>query len=142
MAIVNLSEASRLTGKSRDTLYRHIRTGKVSVAKDTVGQGGYLFDTSELIRAYGGIKALKNSSDSTPAELQKSDTVVQYLTSEKDSEISLLKELIKVKNEQLESAMQREEWMRKQIDELTSTVKLIQHESPQEAEKKKRWWQR
>lgn len=40
MAIVSISEVSRLTGKTRATIHRHINTGAVGI------------DTSELIRVY------------------------------------------------------------------------------------------
>jgi len=48
MAIVSISEAARLTGKSRRTLQRHIGAGKLSKVA-----GGDKLDTSELIRVYG-----------------------------------------------------------------------------------------
>lgn len=50
MALVTISEASRLTGKARKTLYAHIKSGKVSsrLGKDKVRK----IDTSELARVY------------------------------------------------------------------------------------------
>lgn len=50
MALVTISEASRLTGKARKTLYAHIKSGKVtsSLDKDNVRK----IDTSELVRVY------------------------------------------------------------------------------------------
>ncbi|OYQ73231.1 hypothetical protein B9T21_09655 [Wohlfahrtiimonas chitiniclastica] len=63
MAIVSISEASRLTGKTRATIHRHINTGKLSKAKDDTGIVG--IDISELIRVYNvkidGSVALRNS---------------------------------------------------------------------------------
>ena len=50
MAIVSISEASRLTGKTRATIHRHINTGKLSKTKDDTGSVG--IDISELIRVY------------------------------------------------------------------------------------------
>lgn len=49
MAIVSISEASRLTGKTRATIHRHINTGKISKTKDDTGATG--IDISELIRS-------------------------------------------------------------------------------------------
>jgi len=61
-SIVSISEASRLTGKTRATIHRHINTGKLSkVVNDT---GGYGLDISELIRVYGSIKDSDNKQDS------------------------------------------------------------------------------
>jgi len=50
VALVTISEASRLTGKARKTLYAHIKSGKVSsrLGKDKVRR----IDTSELARVY------------------------------------------------------------------------------------------
>ncbi len=50
MALVTISEAARLTGKARKTLYAHIKSGKVSsrLGKDKVRR----IDTSELARVY------------------------------------------------------------------------------------------
>jgi len=50
MAIVSISEAARLTGKTRATIHRHINTGKLSKTKNDTGNIG--IDTSELIRVY------------------------------------------------------------------------------------------
>ena len=55
MAYFTIEEAARLTGKSTQTLYRHVKKGKVSRSHDG-------FETSELMRVYG---ALRNLSDTT-----------------------------------------------------------------------------
>ena len=55
MAYVSIEEAARLTGKSTQSLYRHVKQGKVSKHQDW-------FDTTELMRVYG---ALINTNDTT-----------------------------------------------------------------------------
>ncbi|WP_221901089.1 hypothetical protein [Bathymodiolus platifrons methanotrophic gill symbiont] len=50
MVLVTMTEASRLIGKSKQTLYRHVSSGRVSRNSD-----GFL-DTAELIRVYGELK--------------------------------------------------------------------------------------
>ncbi|KZX37242.1 hypothetical protein [Wohlfahrtiimonas chitiniclastica] len=45
MAIVSISEAARLTGKTRATIHRHINTGKLSKTKNDTGSIG--IDTSD-----------------------------------------------------------------------------------------------
>ena len=55
MAYVTIEEAAKLTGKSVQSLYRHIKQGKVSRHQDG-------FDTAELMRVYG---ALRNTNDTT-----------------------------------------------------------------------------
>lgn len=54
MALVSLSEAARLTGKSRKTIHTYVTAGKVTKVTDT--QGRPKIDTSELIRVFGDIK--------------------------------------------------------------------------------------
>ena len=51
MPELNLSQAARLYGKSRMTLHRHCRSGRVTSRVSDDGQR--LIDFSELIRAYG-----------------------------------------------------------------------------------------
>ena len=55
MAYVTIEEAAKLTGKSVQSLYRHVKQGKVSKHHDG-------FDTAEVMRVYG---ALRNLSDTT-----------------------------------------------------------------------------
>ena len=50
MAIVSVSEAARLVGKSRRTIQRDIAAGKLSKCDN-----GKKLDTSELIRVYGSL---------------------------------------------------------------------------------------
>ena len=73
MAYVTIEEAARLTGKSTQTLYRHVKKGKVSRSHDG-------FETSELMRVYG---ALRNLSDTT--------VKFEKLSNESEVEVSMLK---------------------------------------------------
>lgn len=54
MAKISISEASRLTGKNRSTLHRHIKSGKLSKIMDGDTP---VVDTSELARVYPSFKA-------------------------------------------------------------------------------------
>lgn len=47
----SISAANRITGKSRTTITKHMRAGKLSYEED--GHGNKLIDASELIRVYG-----------------------------------------------------------------------------------------
>jgi len=53
MAIVSISEAARLTGKSRTTIQKYIKQGKLSKCSGTDGTFG--IDTSELLRVFGSL---------------------------------------------------------------------------------------
>ncbi|MGI2103429.1 hypothetical protein ACRN9O_21935 [Shewanella oncorhynchi] len=54
MAKLNLSQAAKVVGKNRVTLWRHINAGKLSAERDR--DGNPLVDTSELLRVYGVLK--------------------------------------------------------------------------------------
>lgn len=56
MAKVNLSQAAKLTGKNRTTIWRHIHSGKLSIDRDRDGLP--FVDTSELIRVYGELEPI------------------------------------------------------------------------------------
>lgn len=58
--IVSIQKAIQLTGKSRSTIERHIKNGKLSRS----GEG---IDTSELLRAYGAF--VKNTDTPIDASL-------------------------------------------------------------------------
>lgn len=47
----SISAAHRISGKSRTTIQRHIKSGKLSTVEE--GEGNRLIDASELIRVYG-----------------------------------------------------------------------------------------
>lgn len=61
MAKVNLSQAAKLTGKNRTTIWRHIDSGKLSIERDRDGLP--FVDTSELIRVYGELEPIATGND-------------------------------------------------------------------------------
>lgn len=56
MAVVSVSEASRLSKRSRASLYRAFKSGELSKSELPDGSPGV--DTSELMRVYGPLKGL------------------------------------------------------------------------------------
>ncbi len=110
MAKLNLSQAAKVTGKNRTTIWRHINIGKLSSERDREGMP--FVDTSELIRVYGELK-----QPATPEkENEQHKATPQY------------EELIKVINalrvEQIE--------MKEQITNLTNR---LTHSLPSAADK-------
>lgn len=57
---LSLSAAAKAAGISRSTLHDHIKTGKISV--HISGQGRRTVDTSELLRVYGALQGIPDSS--------------------------------------------------------------------------------
>ncbi|WHQ99774.1 helix-turn-helix transcriptional regulator [Klebsiella pneumoniae] len=62
MARVSISEAARLTGKSRTTLHRLIKTGDLSTCSGE--RNAKMVDTSELLRVFGPFEQPKGEHHS------------------------------------------------------------------------------
>jgi len=66
MALVTITEAARLVGKSKQTLYRHVSAGKVS------RNSGGLIDTTELMRVYGELRKVTTQHvEKTPPPMEQ-----------------------------------------------------------------------
>lgn len=124
MAIVSISEASKLVGKNRSTLQRHIATGKLSKATDATGLTG--IDTSELIRVYGAISGVIQHSNN--------DAMQHHATAE-NNELQQLKVHLSQQKEMYEKqlAMQQDH-----IETLKQAMLLLEHK--QEIKKEKQGW--
>ena len=141
MAKVSITAAAKLAGVSRSTLYRsYIDKGLLSVSKDQKGKR--CIDTSELLRVFGGLQGETgqgNTSDSVgQSNATQSDSVGQSEKNPQSSESALALEL-KLTKEQLAESRSREEWYKKKIDDLTDTMKLLEHKPA--PKKQGRWWQ-
>jgi len=84
MTQVNITEAAKLTGKSRTTLYRYIDQGKLTAVDGNI-------DTSELIRVFGEIREQDSTASSERSKehnvTPQTDPLLQQLLAEKDKRI-------------------------------------------------------
>lgn len=157
MAKISISEASRLTGKNRSTLHRHIKSGKLSTIMDGDVPA---IDTSELARVYPSFKS--------PVALQQEAVVLQSgamrqgATGSPSANATVEIELLKLKLQHAEEKMvieenrrreseHREREAREEINRLLSIVEkhtyLLaaapeQESSAKQESAKKSWWQR
>lgn len=116
MAQVSISEAARLAGISRSNFYKnYIRQGKLSVTRDH--QDRPQVDTAEVLRVFG---RLQDDSNLVSEEIQN-------VTPKENTEGN---PYVQVLLKQLDEAKEREQWYRQQIGELTSTIKLLEHQRP------------
>lgn len=120
MAQVSISEAARLTGKSRRTIQRYIATGKLSLYHDDAT--GKNIDISELIRVFGEIK----KEDVTPISTLENVTMSQSVTNSDDRK-ELENELLK---KEIEFLKQRLEDKDAHIDSLKNAMLLIEFKLP------------
>jgi hypothetical protein len=103
MAKLNLSQAAKAVNKNRTTIWRHIKSGKLSA--DNNRDGLPFVDTSELIRVYGEIQPIATPSD----KLKPHEATPNY------EELIGVIELLR--KEQFE--------MKKQIDNLTNRLSYV-----------------
>lgn len=129
MAKVSISEASRLTGKSRTTLYRSISTGQLSTC--TGEKNAKLVDTSELLRVFGAFDGC--SGEQVPEQVtehhvtgaeQQNEQVVNALK----QEVEHLRALVSAQSSH--------------IDSLKQAMQLLEHKTEPAVSSPSRssWW--
>lgn len=116
-------QAAKITGKSRQTIYRHIESKPISVTQDD--DGNQLIDASELIRVYGdslNFDALneKTEENETVTKQPNVTPVEQVVTPSNDTQIELVE--LNAKVEALKSQLQAKE------DENDFIKKLLEEE--------------
>ncbi len=120
MAQVSVTEAARLTGKSRRTIQRHIATGKLSVSqRDATGKS---IETSELIRVFGEIKHTHPIPKNDNIGVTMSQHVAMQ-SDKKEVENELLKQEVALLKQRLEDKDAH-------IDSLKQAMLLIESKQP------------
>ena len=107
MAKISISEAARLTGKSRTTLHRLITTGELSTCHGA--RNARMVDVSELIRVFGPLEyrpseqvAAQVSEHSGTGVSAQSEQVIAQLR----QEVEHLKTLVSAKDSHIDSLRQ------------------------------------
>jgi predicted transcriptional regulator len=113
MARISINKASLDFNISRNTLYKHIKQGKLT--KDENGK----LDSSDLVRLYG-------SHVNEHQELTVGDSSEQIKQENEHLKQQLLSSEIRINElkQQLEYVKQNEAWLKQQLDQ-----KLIEHKS-------------
>jgi hypothetical protein len=132
MAKVNITEAIKLSGVSRQTFYaKYIDQGRITV--ETGAKGKKCIDTAELIRAFGTIDLDRLDN----ADRQDQTGQLDSKTAMLETEVKLLREQLNQAQEREQDARKREEWLQGQVDKLAQTVKLLEHKPEIQTGKKK-----
>lgn len=128
MPIVSISEAARLTGKSRRTLHRHIDAGRISRSHTQSGEQG--LEISELIRVYGELKTQPVTNGQNEPRLQRAtggDTerpsITHHDTRQNDTETRRIHDLEK----EVESLNRLLSSKQETIDSLKVALKLLEY---------------
>lgn len=120
MTQVSISEAARLTKKSRRTIQRYVATGKLSLSHNDTTEKS--IDISELTRVFGGI----NKDEVTSSDTLEKVTMSHFVTHDNDSS-KLENELLK---KEIEFLKQRLEDKDAHIDSLKNAMLLIESKLP------------
>lgn len=137
MATVSISEAARLAGISRPTIYKLINSGQLNVT--SVVKGGKTvkaIDTSELIRFFGNIESSSVATDFTVNPEQD----VTRFNSHDLQDLQHKFELLQKENEGLKEAVASRD---DHISSLRQAMMLLEHkQEPQRPSPPPvRWWQ-
>ena len=138
MAILSVTEAARLFGKSRTTLYKYNKSGVLSFV---IGDDGKpAVDMSEMLRVFGSVHggAVHNSQNE------------QYNTFKLDNEhgllaekVAALQEVVRRQDELLRKADDREKWLQARLERSQQQIQALTHQPPERPEalqKRKKWW--
>lgn len=130
MAKVSISEAARLTGKSRTTLHRLIKAGDLSTCSGA--RNAKMIDISELIRVFGDISKPVNEQ---PFE-QVAEQRVTVTPAPSEQMVSSLKQEV----EHLRTLVSAQE---SHIDSLKQSLQLLEHKKDmqQPLPPPAKWWQ-
>jgi len=137
MAKVSISEAARLAGISRPTIYKLMNSGRLnftSVVK--AGRTVKSIDTSELIRVFGTIGNLPAATDFTVNPEQE----ITQVNSPDLQDLQHKMELLQKENEGLKEAIASRD---DHISSLRQAMLLLEHkqDTQQSSLPPMRWWQ-
>lgn len=136
MAKVGAQRAAELTGKSKSTIQRAMKSGKISYEVDHNGRR--VIDVAELERAFGlAPQSTGNGQDNVEAELKKAADMLE--AERLKMRIKMLEEQLGTAQEQLEDMKaQRDQWQ-KQAQQILITSQYSQKQAEEmKAEMKER----
>ena len=149
MAIISISKAAELTGKNRITLYRAMKSGKLSYSVGPHQQK--LIDTAELLRVFPDV-----TLHDVTAETQKSQEISKNPINSTCSDVTsdsftLLQTAFSMLQEQLKDAAERERRLEARIQALERRNEALEQrclplgqdvEERQADAPHKSWWRR
>jgi hypothetical protein len=132
MPKINISQAAKITGKTRTTIYKKIKSGELSAALGS--DGNRLIDTAELLRVFGDLVTPDAVSMDVHGIQQETPQVTPLL----ERQISLLEAENKRLHEQIEADRREKERL---LGLLEKQTLLLTH-TQQEPAPKTTFWQR
>lgn len=120
MKLLTLGEASKMTGKSKPTISKAIKDGKISANKV---DGVFQIEVSELLRVYPA------KADTSPVEI--SDTVSPQQDEIAKLKMQYLEEQLEATKQQLqEIKSERDQALKDAREDRTRFMALLEHQKP------------
>ena len=119
MSVVSIAEASRLTGRSRASLYRSFKAGELSKSELPGGQAGV--DVSELMRVFGALQGVPEAA----ADGQASPTAAEPAVAVLEERIRGLEAQLAMKDELVDELRRRVQDKDEIAEELRGQVRLL-----------------
>ena len=118
MSRINISQASKKFNVSRNTLYKYIKSGKLT--KDSNG----LLDTADMIRLFSS--HVTSQSQSTVDDSQPEHEITQYQHREQllQKQVEQLQLQVSSLEKQLQYVKANEAWLKEQLNQ-----RLIEHKN-------------
>lgn len=113
---ITISEVSKKWGVTRATIYKKIKQGKLS----RLDSG--LVDVAEVVRVFGEPSVSKKTINTSPIGEPIQDENVTLL----QEKIRYLEDNLRQSKDREREAIQREEWLRGQVENLTKTIGLLE----------------
>lgn len=139
MAVHTVTEAAKLAGVTRRTIYRYIKQGKLSTV--VTGSGATQIETSELLRVFGSLSQPEESKVSTGSQVEEPEYVTRLM-----AEMSQLRDLVQrqqlLLEDKLETDRLREQMTGLQNERDEATQELEKLRAELEAERGKGFWKR
>lgn len=129
MAVVSISEAARLAGKSRKTIQRYVADGRISMSQNVSGGKG--IDIAELERVFGEL----SQPDPAQSHVTESQPDAQAVTPDVAATVALLQAenaLLKAQIEAKDAQIQAKD---ANLADLRQSLRLLEH-----VPTKRRWW--
>ena len=128
MAKINISQAAKMTGKTRTTIYKKIKSGELSA--ELGSDGNRLIDTAELLRVFGELV----TPDTVSMDVHDTPQVIPLL----ERQINLLEAENRRLHEQIEADRREKERLLGLLEKQT----LLLTQGQQEPAPKASFWRR
>lgn len=140
MALHSVTDAAKMAGVTRRTIYRYLKSGKLSAA--VTGGDTTQIETSELLRVFGSLSQPEAAEVSTESQGNEPEYVTRLL-----DEMSRLREIIESQQTLLLEDKQSREQQSAERQQQSELIEQLQRERDAlsqalDAERKKGFWKK